>query len=76
MQNNALYFAIYISLLVFFCAEIVVCFHKGYYAFGRGRVIDDHDLIVKHYFKIQFIIDIVSKEFLLCRLADFADSAY
>ena len=54
------YLLSYSLLLVCLAVDIVINFHKGYYAFGRGKVIDDHDLIVKHYLKIHFPIDISS----------------
>lgn len=48
----------YVVELLFLCADVVICFHKGYYAFGRGRVVDDHQKIIQHYLKIHFPIDI------------------
>lgn len=45
-------------LVAMMCIDVVVNFHKGYYAFGRGKVIDDPELIIKHYLKIYFIMDI------------------
>ena len=37
--------------------DISLNFFKGYYAFGRGRVIDEHSLILRHYLTGQFIVD-------------------
>ena len=42
--------------------DIIINFHKGYYAFGRGKVIDDHYLIIKHYLKIYVIYDNTIKD--------------
>jgi hypothetical protein len=52
-------------MIVLLVIDIVINFHKGYYAFGRGKVIDDHYLIIKHYLKIYFVMDVVSKIYIL-----------
>lgn len=58
--DNKLYIIIYVSLIVIIAIDVIINFHKGYYAFGRGKVIDDPALIIKHYLKIYFVMDLAS----------------
>lgn len=53
----------YICCLIILALDIIINFHKGYYAFGRGKVIDEPELIIKHYLKIYFAMDLVSNLF-------------
>lgn len=55
----------YIFLLVLLAVDIVLNFHRGYYAFGRGKVIDDPYLIIQHYLKIYFAADIAGTGFVI-----------
>ena len=57
--TSKFYTIAYITLAVLFIVDVIINFHKGYYAFGRGKVIDDHILIIKHYLKIYFAMDVV-----------------
>ena len=58
LNTNTAYVVLYSVQLIFLAVDMVICFHKGYYAFGRGRVINDHRQIVRHYLKIHFSIDL------------------
>lgn len=40
--------------------DIILNFFKGYYSFGKGRVIDDYNKILEHYIKKQFPYDIIT----------------
>ena len=61
LNSNVAYIIAYSIQIVFLLVDMFICFHKGYYAFGRGRVINDHRQIIKHYLKIHFPIDLVGK---------------
>lgn len=63
--NNNFYTATYLLITIIFVIDIIINFHKGYYAFGRGKVIDEPELIIKHYLKIYFAMDIVSKSLII-----------
>lgn len=58
--HNKFYTVLYLVLLLIFCIDIGLNFNKGYYAFGRGKVIDDPWLIIKHYIRIHFFLDVLS----------------
>lgn len=58
--DSKAYLIIYITLILIIVVDVVINFHKGYYAFGRGKVIDDPALIIKHYLKIYFVMDTAS----------------
>jgi hypothetical protein len=45
--------------LIFLAIDSASNFFKGYYAFGRGKVIDDFQKILPHYLKGQFIFDVI-----------------
>jgi len=50
---------IYILVLIFLLIDLALSFFKGYYAFGKGKVIDDGWSVVKNYLKTQFYIDFI-----------------
>lgn len=54
-----IYFGVYIFLVCLLAIDIFINFHKGYYAFGYGKVIDDHERIIKRYLKFHFGIDLI-----------------
>jgi hypothetical protein len=58
-QNNIFTIA-YITIIAILVFDVLICFHKGFYAFGRGRVINDQKMIVKNYVTGQFILDFIS----------------
>lgn len=68
-MNSGYHFAGYIACLLVLCADIVINFHKGYYAFGRGKVVDEPQLIIRHYLKANFIIDIIAIAMLVIAMA-------
>lgn len=39
--------------------DIVLNFFKGYYTFGKGKVVNDARKIVMHYLKSQFPLDVL-----------------
>lgn len=59
LSFGSTYLPIYISLVLYFCIDIGMNFFKGYYAFGRGKVIDDINMIISHYLKTQFYFDVI-----------------
>ena len=59
------YIVTYVAFVIIFIVDVVINFHKGYYAFGRGKVIDDPELIIKHYLKIYFAMDVICKYFFI-----------
>lgn len=38
---------------------MILCFFKGYYSFGRGKVIDDWNEIINNYLWTQFYFDLI-----------------
>ena len=47
----------YFTFLTVMILDIVMNLFKGYYAFGKGKVIDDPGKIMRHYLTSQFPID-------------------
>lgn len=54
---GTIYLPIYVVILIFLVVDMVLSFFKGYYAFGKGKVIDDGLLVAVNYLKSQFYID-------------------
>ena len=50
---------LYILLFFLLAIDIILSFFKGYYAYGRGKVVDDKYLVALKYLKTQFPFDIV-----------------
>ena len=53
------YFYVYLFIAIYLAVDSASNFFKGYYAFGKGKVIDDIQKIVPNYLKGQFIIDMI-----------------
>lgn len=60
-MHNKFYTVLYLVLLLLFAVDIALNFNKGFYAFGRGKVIDDPRLIILNYLKLTFFLDLISK---------------
>jgi hypothetical protein len=43
----------------FMLVDILINFFKGYYNFGKGKIIDKPDKIVRNYLRSQFLFDIL-----------------
>ena len=52
-------------IILFLLLDVFLNFHKGYYAFGKGRIIDDQRKIIRNYLIYQFPFDIISNTFFL-----------
>ena len=59
---------IYILLFLLLVADIVLSFFKGYYVFGRGKVVDDKWMVAKKYLFTQFPFDLTVAVFYLTPL--------
>ena len=57
----------YVALLALLTIDCFVNFHKGYYAFGYGKVVDDKRLIIKRYLRTYFIPDIICNTYIKYR---------
>jgi hypothetical protein len=55
-----LYLVGFIMSFVSLVVDMIINFHKGYYLFGRGRVINEPELIIKNYLKTYFPMEIIS----------------
>ena len=61
---------IFIIIAALLVVDMVLSFFKGYYAFGRGKVIDDKYLVAKKYMITQFPFDILVIVFYITPLFD------
>lgn len=59
LQLTNFYLPVYLSFLAFILIDILINFFKGYYNYGKGKVVDDPKKIVKNYLKNQFPFDIL-----------------
>jgi hypothetical protein len=50
---------IYLTILALLAVDIFFSFFKGFYAFGKGKVIDDGVQVAMNYLKFQFPFDII-----------------
>ena len=60
----------YILLFILLVIDIFLSFFKGFYAFGRGKVVDDKYQVAKKYLISQFPFDFVVAMFYLTPLYD------
>jgi hypothetical protein len=58
LQFTSSYRPVYIFFLSFLVLDILVSFFVGYYAFGKGKVVEDPKKIAIKYLTKQFILDI------------------
>ena len=54
---GTIYLPIYIIVLIFLVIDLVLSFFKGYYAFGKGKIVDDGWMVVNNYLRTQFYFD-------------------
>ncbi len=59
LQLSSIYLPVYLTFLVFMVVDMILSFFKGYYAFGKGKVVDEHGKIVRNNLRNQFPFDIV-----------------
>jgi hypothetical protein len=60
LRLTSFYRPIYFSFLAFMVLDMILSFFKGYYSFGKGRVIEDYQKIMVNYLKTQFPYDLVT----------------
>lgn len=53
------YLPVYLTILVFWCIDIILSFFKGYYVVGQVEIVSDLKLTSLRYLKTQFAIDII-----------------
>ena len=59
VKLGGIYLPIYIMLFVLLLLDIFFSLFKGYYAFGKGKVIDDGNMIIRNYMSSQFPFDLI-----------------
>jgi hypothetical protein len=57
---DSVYLPVYLCMLSLLVVDCLLSFCKGYYAFGKGKVVDDKHLIIRHYLTSQFPLDFLT----------------
>jgi hypothetical protein len=60
VSPGSVYRPVYLALWVLMLLDILFNCFKGYHAFGKGKVVDDQLLILRHYLTSQFPLDLLT----------------
>jgi len=59
VSTQGYFYPVYISFLAFWCVDCILSFFKGYYVFGKAKIVTNLKLTALHYIKSQFIVDLI-----------------